>query len=815
MVGYIRRNLISSGSFLIVATLLSHVINLAYSAYIGRELSLAEFGLITFIGTGTSVISVVFSAISATVNYHVGYLTARYGLGSGKAFHNRLQKKFIGPVIAISFIWLLLSQQLATYFHTGSIWPIIIFLPILLIGFFTSISAGFIKGRFLFQLIGLFYILEAVTKFAIASLFITSGFLSLAYLAVPISIIASSLATIASAFIVTRNEKKDHHYNHKFSTSFFSAAYLTGFASNAFLTIDILMVKHFFQASDAGIYALLALIGKMIFFFGSLLNTFIISLVSRDQGAHRDPIKNFYVVLLATVLLTFSASIGLFLIGPMILPLVFGAKISQINPYLLPYGLAIAFYTISTTINTYHLAKKHYFFSVLSLMSTVLLVYGITIFHSSLDQVVWTILTVSIINTALVTFTHMIQRNGGFFLMNLVDLFDLFSSIPKLNYTPLGKRILIFNWRDTKHVFAGGAETYIHELGKRWVKDGNSVTVFCGNDGNCSRYESVEGVNVIRRGGFYMVYFWAMMYYIFKLRGKFDIIIDCENGIPFFTPLYAKEKKYLLIHHVHQEVFRKSLIWPLSSIASWLEIKLMPFVYQRIQFITVSPSTKEEIFAHKLTTIEPLIIFNGVDRLKYKLGKKSATPLILYLGRLQYYKSINVFIKLARDLSKKYPKSSFVIAGEGEELTKLKAYAHRIQAPVTFLGKVSEEEKVKLLQKAWVMVNPSSMEGWGLTVIEANACGTPVVASDVPGLRDSVKKDYSGLLAKYGDVNDFEVKVASLLKDKKLRNQMAINALKWAKLFNWDAGKKKSIDLFNNRVHKDLHSTISNKFVHA
>lgn len=798
MIGYLRRNIVSSGSFLIAATLLSHVINLAYSAYIGRELSLSDFGLITFIASATSIISVVFSAIAATVNHHVAYLTARYGKGSGISFHNRVQKKFVLPTLLISLIWLVSSQQISHYFHTDTIVPILTFVPIILVGFFTSISAGFIKGRFLFHLIGVFYLTEAISKFILAYVFIESGNDALAYLALPFSIIISAVVTLISASVVSHKEIKDHHYNHKFSVSFFSAAFLTGLASNAFLTVDVMLVKHFFSSSNAGLYALLALIGKMIFFFGSLMNAFIISVVSRDQGAHRNPIKHFYVVLSATIFLTFSASIGLVIAGPLVLPIIFGSKISQINPYLLPYSLAIAMYTVSTSINIYHLAKKHYFFSILSLISTISLIFGISLFHNSLHQVVWTIFTVSIISTTLVIFTHMVQRNGGFFLMNIVDLFDLFSPIPKLNYTPLGKRILIFNWRDTRHVFAGGAETYIHELGKRWVKGGNSVTLFCGNDGNSSRYESIDGINVIRRGGFYMVYFWAMMYYIFKLRGKFDVIIDCENGIPFFTPLYAKEKKYLLIHHVHQEVFRKSLIWPFSAIASWLEIKLMPYVYQNTQFITVSPSTKTEILSHRLTKIEPIIIYNGVDKTKYKIGKKSKTPTVLYLGRLQYYKSINVYIRLAKNLSKNHPKAIFLIAGEGEEIQKLKTFAHRIQSPVTFLGKVTESDKVRLLQEAWVVVNPSSMEGWGLTVIEANACGTPVVASDVPGLRDSVKHGFSGYLATYNRLQDFEKYVSALLKNATLRNRHSKNAILWAKKFTWDTSVKQSLELIGN-----------------
>ena len=108
-------------------------------------------------------------------------------------------------------------------------------------------------------------------------------------------------------------------------------------------------------------------------------------------------------------------------------------------------------------------------------------------------------------------------------------------------------------------MFAGGAEVYIDELAKRWVKDGNSVTMFCGNDHKNLPYEKIGGIEVYRRGGTYMVYVYAFMYYMLKFRGKYDVIIDCENGIPFFTPLFVHKPVILLVHHVHQEVFRAFL----------------------------------------------------------------------------------------------------------------------------------------------------------------------------------------------------------------------------------------------------------------
>src|SRR5258708_4874996 len=263
---------------------------------------------------------------------------------------------------------------------------------------------------------------------------------------------------------------------------------------------------------------------------------------------------------------------------------------------------------------------------------------------------------------------------------NLIDFLEALIPIQKgkETITQAKKRILIFNWRDTKHVFAGGAEVYIHELATRWVKEGYIVSIFCGNDGKNPRHEIYDGVEVIRRGGFYFVYVWAFVYYLLRYRNNYDVIIDCENGIPFFTPLYAKQKIFLLIHHVHQEVFRTSLTPPFSWFASFLELKLMPFVYRNVQVITVSESSKKEILHHKITKKEPIIVHNGVDITKFKPAVKTEKPMILYLGRLQPYKSLHVFIKAAPEILAKFPEVAFVIAGFGEEEKKLKKLTKKL-----------------------------------------------------------------------------------------------------------------------------------------
>lgn len=404
-----------------------------------------------------------------------------------------------------------------------------------------------------------------------------------------------------------------------------------------------------------------------------------------------------------------------------------------------------------------------------------------------------------LVKHALKEFGMVILRLTRFLVRNIVDMCVVIWPLPSSDSHPTGRRYLILNWRDMKHAFAGGAEVYVHELAKRWVQKGHKVTVFCGNDGNAPRYEVIDGVEIIRRGGFYFVYVWAFLYYMVKFRGRYDVIIDCENGIPFFTPMYAREKIYLLIHHVHQEVFRKSLRPPLSWLALYLELYAMPYVYRSVQIVTVSESSKRDIEEYGLSEKSPLVIHNGVDLKAYAPGKKSEHPLVLYVGRLKYYKSINVLLKAADILKKTIPNLKVVIAGDGEERENLIKYARKLKLgeTVSFLGRVSEAEKISLYQKAWVFVYPSFMEGWGSTNIEANACATPVVASNVPGLRDSVQDGITGFLVPYGNAPRFAEKISAIITNNALRNEMEKNALQWAKNFDWDKNADEALAVFS------------------
>lgn len=336
---------------------------------------------------------------------------------------------------------------------------------------------------------------------------------------------------------------------------------------------------------------------------------------------------------------------------------------------------------------------------------------------------------------------------------------------------------------------------------QRWVEAGNNVTIFCGNDNKNLSNETIDGVEIIRRGGTFSVYAYAAIYYLLKFRKNVDLIIDCENGIPFFTPLFARVPVILLIHHVHQEIFREFLKFPARQIAAFLEGKLMPFVYKNKQIVTVSSSSMQEILRMGISTQNRIeIIPNGVNSADYAETQKTLYPSFMYLGRLKNYKNIDVALKAFANVQAQYSNAVFSIVGSGETYPKLKKLVEKLnlEENVRFLGKVTEAQKTKLLQENWLMLQPSQMEGWGITVIEANACGTPVIASRVNGLKDSVIDGKTGLLVQPKNVDQFSEAMVELVKNNDFRSTLSENAYAWSQNFSWN----KSANVFQLLIDK-------------
>jgi len=352
-------------------------------------------------------------------------------------------------------------------------------------------------------------------------------------------------------------------------------------------------------------------------------------------------------------------------------------------------------------------------------------------------------------------------------------------------------KILIFNWRDIKNPQAGGSEIYFHEIAKRWAEKGNKVTWITSCWRGCKKEEIVDGIRIIRAGGRFSVYLLAPFACI---KEKPDIIIDVENGIPFFTPLFTRRKKILHIHHMHRRVWFKELPWPLATSGWLLETKIMPLVYRNSNTITISKSSSDEIKQAGFSKT-PEIVNPGASMQGHKKFQKSKKPSVLFLNRIKKYKGIGVLLKAIKALKASRVEPEVLIAGIGDDLRRMKEYALQNNlANVKFIGKISEEKKAELMQKAWIFVNPSFKEGWGIVNIEANYFGTVVIGSDVCGIKDSIVNGKTGLLFEYGNYKELAGKILLLIKDEKLRAKMEKEAVKWAKKFSWDKSAKEYLN---------------------
>jgi glycosyltransferase involved in cell wall biosynthesis len=359
-------------------------------------------------------------------------------------------------------------------------------------------------------------------------------------------------------------------------------------------------------------------------------------------------------------------------------------------------------------------------------------------------------------------------------------------------------RILVINWQDIRNPLSGGAEVHLHEIFRRVVSLGHSVTLLCSAFPGAAAEEEIDGIRVIRRGSRNLFnYGVPAAYRRLRRRQTFDIVIDDLNKIPFYSPWFVREPLLTIAHHLFgRSIFIETSLLPAGYV--WLSEHLALHVYRKTPFAVVSESTRQELIDSGITA--PIALLpNAVDHDRYTSCRagKSPVPLICHLGRLKRYKSVEHALHALTLVRAAIPTARLVVVGEGDHRPALEALAKRLnlQDAVQFTGQVDHAEKVRWLSRAWVAVNPSPKEGWGLTVIEANACGLPVVAADSPGLRDSVRDGESGFLYPYGEIGELAGHLVALLQDRTLRERMGESARHWAGSFTWEDSAHKALEI--------------------
>ncbi|MGH7544779.1 MAG: glycosyltransferase family 4 protein, partial [Gemmatimonadota bacterium] len=223
----------------------------------------------------------------------------------------------------------------------------------------------------------------------------------------------------------------------------------------------------------------------------------------------------------------------------------------------------------------------------------------------------------------------------------------------------------------------------------------------------------------------------------------------------------------------------------------WTAERLLPRVYAGIPVQAVSESTADDLVARGLARGRISVIHNGVDLERFRPDPrvpKFEAPAFLYLGRLKRYKGLEGILDVVAEIVGQGEAVYWIVAGKGdhERVLRKRVRTMRLRTVVELRGFVSEEEKIELLRRAWAVLYPSPKEGWGITNLEAAACGTPVIASDSPGLRDSVRPGVSGLLVPHGDRDAWVRAILRLVWEPGLRERLSRGAREFAQGFSWD-----------------------------
>jgi glycosyltransferase involved in cell wall biosynthesis len=348
-------------------------------------------------------------------------------------------------------------------------------------------------------------------------------------------------------------------------------------------------------------------------------------------------------------------------------------------------------------------------------------------------------------------------------------------------------RVLLLNWRDSGHPEGGGAESFCERVASGLAALGHDVTVRCAGYPGAPPDEVVDGVAYVRRGGRFTVYPRAALA-LARRRRAFDVVLDVQNGMPFWSPLFTRARVVNVTHHLHREQWSAVFGPRLGRVGWWLESRVAPRVYRRCRYLTVSEATRADLLSVGVGGERVGVVYSGLDAPVLPVDSatwpRSPQPSVVVLGRLVPHKRV----ELAMDAIAAIPGATLTVVGHGYWEPQLRAYAERIGVTdaVTFAGFVDDVTKHRLLASAWAHALPSVKEGWSLAVVESAAHGTPTVAfRSAGGPTESVRDWETGLLV--DDAAEFGQALRRLLTDAALRDRMARAARMHAARFSWPA----------------------------
>ena len=355
-------------------------------------------------------------------------------------------------------------------------------------------------------------------------------------------------------------------------------------------------------------------------------------------------------------------------------------------------------------------------------------------------------------------------------------------------------RILYLSWRDRENPEAGGSETFVERTSAVMSEHGAAVTIFSARFPGAARTSWHDAVKVVRGGNRFTCYA-AGLWHLLRHRRAYDVVIDVQNGVPFWAAAIRRVTRVpviAVVHHVHEDQWRTFFPRPVAAFGWWLESRVAPWVFRRSRYITVSKATRSELVGLGVDRERIDLIYSGNDQpedlASYAQLPRTPEPSITVLGRLVPHKQVEIAIETVAQLRPHFPGLQLNVVGAGAWQSSLeRLVAERgLTDAVRFLGFVDEPTKHRVLATSWLVMMPSYKEGWGLTIVEAGLHGTPSVAfAQAGGPRESIQHGVTGALATTRE--DMLDDVRFLLERADVRETLGAQARTYASGFSWQS----------------------------
>jgi glycosyltransferase involved in cell wall biosynthesis len=323
------------------------------------------------------------------------------------------------------------------------------------------------------------------------------------------------------------------------------------------------------------------------------------------------------------------------------------------------------------------------------------------------------------------------------------------------------------------------------------VERGHLVTIACAAHDRAPRDETIDGVRFVRRGNKLDIYARTFLALLLGRYGRVDVVVDVQNGLPFFTRLATRKPVVVLVHHVHREQW--PVVYPglIGRIGWWIESKLSPRLYRHSRYVAVSVATQLELIELGVDRERITVIHNGNDPAPQVEAVRSTTPRISVVGRLVPHKQVEHAIDVVAALTEDHPELVLDVIGAGWWESELRAHAtaRGVADRVVFHGFVDDQTKHELLAQSWVMALPSLKEGWGIVIGEAGAHAVPSVAYRAAGgPTESIHHKDSGVLVESPE--EFTAVIRDLIEDPKTREFLGQGALEKSQTYTWASSQR-------------------------